>query len=895
MIFDYYRNGKLEKAAASMAKTDYAYGKMLKVLEKYNQDQIQKQKNLALQHQKKLNTAWYEENLFLILILCALLIASYYSFQLIRYARRSNESVLWSLTIKKILHDAEKRCRDESSQDGIISSILTALSESEIFSLSIYWQWNKKKSELKYQEGFSDNSGEMSLFLERSRQVIFKAGEGLPGRVFEKNEVSWISSISQDSNFPRKSYAIQAGLVSGFAIPVLIDGQVIGVIEAFSKHSILDAESLSDELEVFVKFVDSKFIKLRLQATENEKDQILQAINSTAIVATTDVKGKILDVNDKFCEISGYSREELIGKTHRIVNSGAHPKVFFKEMWQTLLAGQTWTGDIENRSKNGDPYFVRTVITPILNQDAKVIKMMAIRFDLTGQRKIERQLIEAQSISKIGSWTYDLRSSEQVWTSENYKIFEIEEGQCPEVLYQLYRERVHPDDIERLDTLIERAKNYGEDFVYNHRVVLDSGQRIKFVQGIGKVTCDESGKPIFISGTCQDQTEMMLQQIKQRQLAEFNSAIIHSAKFAIITTDLNGIINTFNDEAEKILGYRADELIGQKSPRIFYDTHELEEAARQFSLVLGIKVGVGFETFIANAVHGEYDERDWTFVTKSGSRVPVRLIVSGLYGVSGELEGYIGIARDMTEQIELQKQIELERVKSTHNAKLASLGEMSAGIAHEINNPLAIITGNTKLLKRMREDEVRFESKVEQIIKATSRIEKIVKGLKKFSRSTVGTEYKVHGLDHIISESLIITEAKAKRHDVNIKLSIESELCIYCDEVEIEQVIVNLINNGVDAIKNTEDRWLEIKAFSTQDRIVLQIIDSGHGISDEIEKKLFQPFFTTKGVGEGTGLGLSITKGILDQHEATIELNKTLGNTCFELKFPKPREVQSAA
>ncbi len=243
--------------------------------------------------------------------------------------------------------------------------------------------------------------------------------------------------------------------------------------------------------------------------------------------------------------------------------------------------------------------------------------------------------------------------------------------------------------------------------------------------------------------------------------------------------------------------------------------------------------------------------------------------------------------------------IELERAKAHHNAKLASLGEMSAGIAHEINNPLAIIAGTVRLLKKHRDNVEKFEAQTETITKAATRIEKIVLGLRKFSRTSEGSIFKTEFLADIVSESLVITGAKTKLHSVLVKTNIQEGLTLSCDSIEIEQVLINLINNGVDAIKEQREKWIQINAFTESNQVVVQVMDSGPGISQEVEEKIFQSFFTTKIVGEGTGLGLSVSKGILDQHKATIKVLRTVKNTCFEIRFPSPTaqnlEVKNAS
>lgn len=230
--------------------------------------------------------------------------------------------------------------------------------------------------------------------------------------------------------------------------------------------------------------------------------------------------------------------------------------------------------------------------------------------------------------------------------------------------------------------------------------------------------------------------------------------------------------------------------------------------------------------------------------------------------------------------------LEIERAKSIHSAKLVTLGEMSAGIAHEINNPLAILSGGLKVLEGVCNDREKFAAKLDMLNKSVKRIEKIVIGLKKFSRSGTSSEHKPRSLLTLLQECLSLTETKSKRHDVKVSVLAEGDPVILCDEVEIEQVFINLINNSIDAVSELPERWVEMKVSREGKQIVALIRDSGTGISKEIEEKMFNPFFTTKPVGKGTGLGLSISKGILEQHGASLVLKREEKHTCFEIRFP---------
>jgi hypothetical protein len=253
-----------------------------------------------------------------------------------------------------------------------------------------------------------------------------------------------------------------------------------------------------------------------------------------------------------------------------------------------------------------------------------------------------------------------------------------------------------------------------------------------------------------------------------------------------------------------------------------------------------------------------------------------------------------GTCRDRSQEAELQRLLELERAKTMQSAKLSSLGELSAGVAHEINNPLAIITGTVELLMRNTEHPRQLSERVEAIRGAAQRIAKIVKGLKTFARSDEAAVFNSHSLGTILEDALVLVGAKAKSLDTRILTDIKSDSRLTCDNLQIEQVLINLISNSIDAVKDTAEKWVKVTMFEEGNDLVVRVIDSGPGISEEVRAKLFTPFFTTKKIGEGTGLGLTISKGILDAHGATIELNAAFNNTCFEIRFKRNKALHGA-
>ncbi len=234
----------------------------------------------------------------------------------------------------------------------------------------------------------------------------------------------------------------------------------------------------------------------------------------------------------------------------------------------------------------------------------------------------------------------------------------------------------------------------------------------------------------------------------------------------------------------------------------------------------------------------------------------------------------------------LNREMDLEKVKTIQQAKLASLGELCAGVAHEINNPLAVISGAAELIPTYVNEPQKLGKKTESILRATDRISKIVSGLKKYSRTSPEKRRAPKTLKSIAEEALVLTEFKSKRYDTPVHLECHAPGLISCDEIEIEQVLINLINNGIDAVKSLEEKWVKVSIFEDHESAYAQVIDSGHGIPSAVADKIFQPFFTTKPTGEGTGLGLSIVKGIVEEHHGTLQLVAQSKNTCFQIRFP---------
>lgn len=250
--------------------------------------------------------------------------------------------------------------------------------------------------------------------------------------------------------------------------------------------------------------------------------------------------------------------------------------------------------------------------------------------------------------------------------------------------------------------------------------------------------------------------------------------------------------------------------------------------------------------------------------------------------------------------IERTKLLDEERLRSLQSAKLASLGEMAGGIAHEINNPLAVISSTMQMIRKLIERKKMTEellldavSNVESTVVRTS---KIITGLRTVSRSSESfTKEHVTARD-IFEDVLGLCSEKFKNNSINLSVDLADsafDTILLSDRVQLSQVLINLLGNAFDAVQGFEDRWVKIELLGDEAYDIIKITDSGKGIDQEIADKMFYPFFTSKEIGKGTGLGLSISKSIMERHGGNIQLLQGHPNTCFMLSLPKASYPQS--
>ena len=286
---------------------------------------------------------------------------------------------------------------------------------------------------------------------------------------------------------------------------------------------------------------------------------------------------------------------------------------------------------------------------------------------------------------------------------------------------------------------------------------------------------------------------------------------------------------------------------------------------------------------------------DYTFYTHVAHHQNLKLVqeLSLFIGFSQTIFGLYLFAKQSVffenESIRYIKALDHEHQKQIQIQKMSALGEMSGGVAHEINNPLAIIAAKCDQLiseiKNENLDQKSLVSGLQKIESTTFRIAKIVTALRNFSRDAEKDPMIEVDPQSVIDDALSLSEARMGYSGIKLSKSIHSTAKIFCRPTQLTQVLINLFNNSYDAIGETKGAWLKIETSERAPFVDIDVTDSGKGISPDVTAKIMQPFFTTKELGKGTGLGLSISKGLIESMQGELKYIEASPNTKFRISM----------
>ena len=352
--------------------------------------------------------------------------------------------------------------------------------------------------------------------------------------------------------------------------------------------------------------------------------------------------------------------------------------------------------------------------------------------------------------------------------------------------------------------------------------------------------------------------------LQYQNLKDFSENIVESINAGVVATSLTQEIEAWNTSMETLYGIDRSRALGKRLGQVFQPDllSQLPPAADSgpaFSL---------YKFHLQNA---------------SGQQLIVNISATPLLGKDGRVLGRLLIFTDLTERVSLEDQL-------VQAEKLSSIGLLSAGVAHEVNTPLAVITAQAQMLMRQMPPGDERRATLEKITKASFRASEIVNNLLKFSRLS-GSEYAELDLNRLVRETLSLLDPMLRTSRVGLNLQLAKDLPpVYGNYGKLQQVLMNLIMNARDAMPRGGELTLASEAENSHVR--LEVADNGVGIAPDHIKKIFDPFFTTKSTSRGTGLGLAVTYGIIREHSGEIRVESTLGRgTTFRLELPAARKA----
>ncbi|RYY77000.1 MAG: PAS domain S-box protein [Gammaproteobacteria bacterium] len=438
---------------------------------------------------------------------------------------------------------------------------------------------------------------------------------------------------------------------------------------------------------------------------------------------------------------------------------------------------------------------------------------------------------------------------------------------------------VHPDDIgwvsESISASAASLKNWNVTF----RIIHPRRGEI-WVRGEARPEQLKGGDTLW-HGYLQEVTEEKLAAIKLQEINALREAIFDAASVAIISTDTKRVIKTFNKGAERLLGYSAAEVIDKHTPTEFHLESEIKARAAALSREFGTDIPSGPEVFSAKSRQGDEDENEWTYVRKDGSHLPVIVTSSVLRSADGEITGYMGIARDISE---IKR---MDRMKS----------EFISTVSHELRTPLTAISGALGIVVNGAAGELPNTAiKMLNIAHKNSlRLIHLVNDLLDMEKLNAGKMYfdlKSQPIIPIISQSIDANSAYAAQYQVKFVLNsfVRDDLRVVVDFQRLQQVLANYLSNA--AKFSPPDETVELRVEGIYNSVRVSVIDKGPGIPDEFRSRIFQKFSQADSSDSrqkgGTGLGLAICKEIIERMGGRVGFLSEVGKGSefyFEIPF----------
>ena len=418
---------------------------------------------------------------------------------------------------------------------------------------------------------------------------------------------------------------------------------------------------------------------------------------------------------------------------------------------------------------------------------------------------------------------------------------------------------------------LEELKEKG--LLSNYQEYLDENGEVRFDVVTISPIYGEDGEIDGIVEASRDVTARIKLEREYQKSSTFLEKVIQSTVDGIVVVDTKGKVLIFNKGMEQLTGYSAEEIISKGHLSNFYNIDVAKENMKKMRS----------DHF---GPPGKLNPTSMTVTTKEGREIPVTLSAS-IITLDNKEVGSVGIFTDMRGVLKMRKELEDANIQLIQSQKIASIGRMAAGVAHEINNPLSAILLYAELLKEAFQERKGDLKDVQEIIAQTLRCKKIVSDLLEFSRKSAGMTSSF-SLGQLLQKCLELLIHKAAFQNIRVETFMEEGMPnIVGDMSQLQQVFTNLFINAADAMEGKGKLEIRADFLPETNMFLIKVTDTGPGIPEDIRDKVFDIFFTTKPVGKGTGLGLSISQNIIKIHGGSLTFHcPDEGGTTFLIELP---------
>lgn len=656
-----------------------------------------------------------------------------------------------------------------------------------------------------------------------------------------------------------------------------------------------DINSLEDLAALAAFLVSSLFVagliwRVRTLAGIHREQAHLLDLTTDAIIVR-DENDLITYWNRGAEELYGWKRAEAVGHVEHLLLRTVFPAPI-SELKDALQRNGRWEGELNHTTRSGAQVSVLSRWST--SHDEKALGIVESNTDVTERRLAEEAarrseavyLAEAQQLSHTGSFGWDTATDELFWSAETFRIFELPSSSIPTIDFVL--QRIHPDDLDLVRKTFDGSKQAGLSFSLEHRLLMPD-QTIKFVKVVTRATTNHRGHLEFIGAvmdvSAQKHDHAELQRSEQRYRHLFSRMPI--ALRQLDATRLVKIFKALRQEGITDLGKYFDEHPGFLTTCMealtFYEANE--HAIRMFggyspnaqkpSLVRTWQARPDtFRRAMESRFRGEPSfEEETQMVTWDGRAIDV-LFITARVGPIGDFEVSLVGSIDISERVRAQEAVRKLQAEFAHAARVSILGELTASIAHEINQPLAAIQthgdAGLRWLSRPVPNLAEVQLSIDGMVASARRATDIVARIRAMAVGK-STERSLLCLDELIAETLVFLQHESHSRGASVvHHRSTSPVKVFGDRIQLQQVIVNLAINSIQAMQDagSPDRRITIETTQSSGMVHFTLVDSGPGIRSEHLVRLFESFFTTK--TDGMGMGLPICRSIIEAHGGRI-------------------------